>query len=106
MAFASAFRRILNGSATLSVAHYRFSSTLATPKLFIKGETTEEDLRKEFKPFGNIVEVTVPTDIVSGRSKGMAYVTFSKIEDAEKAKHEMNATMLDGYVIYVEPYKY
>ena len=44
-------------------------------------------------------------DRASGRSKGFGFVTYDSIEDAEKAKAEMNAKFLDGWVIFVDPAK-
>lgn len=47
----------------------------------------------------------VITDRVSGRSKGFAFVTYSTVEEAERAKEGMNAKFLDGWVIFVDPAK-
>lgn len=45
------------------------------------------------------------TDRGSGRSKGFAFVSYSTIEEAEKAREGMNAKFLDGWVIFVDPAK-
>jgi len=47
----------------------------------------------------------VITDRGSGRSKGFAFVSYSTIEEAEKAREGMNAKFLDGWVIFVDPAK-
>jgi len=47
----------------------------------------------------------VITDRASGRSKGFAFVTYTTIEEAEKAREGMNAKFLDGWVIFVDPAK-
>ena len=47
----------------------------------------------------------VVTDRVSGRSKGFGFVRYATIEEAEKARQEMNAKFLDGWVIFVDPAK-
>lgn len=47
----------------------------------------------------------VITDRASGRSKGFGFVTYASIEEAEKAREEMNAKFLDGWVIFVDPAK-
>jgi len=47
----------------------------------------------------------VITDRASGRSKGFAFVTYTSIEEAEKAREGMNAKFLDGWVIFVDPAK-
>ncbi|KAI3474070.1 hypothetical protein Pfo_028858 [Paulownia fortunei] len=112
MAFASAFRRILNGSSTPSLnirsqfASLRLNSTLATlttPKLFVSGlsrTTTDENLYKAFAPFGRLLEAKVIIDRGSGRSKGFGFVTYDTVEEAEKAREGMNAKFLDGWVIF------
>ncbi|XP_027352651.1 organelle RRM domain-containing protein 2, mitochondrial isoform X1 [Abrus precatorius] len=47
----------------------------------------------------------VITDRASGRSKGFGFVTYTTIEEAEKAREGMNAKFLDGWVIFVDPAK-
>ncbi|KAH6762440.1 RNA-binding family protein [Perilla frutescens var. hirtella] len=117
MAFASAFRRILNRSSTPSInirsqfSSIRLSSTLPTltsPKLFISGlsrNTTDENLFKAFAPFGNLREAKIITDRGSGKSRGFGFVSFETVEEAERAREGMNAKFLDGWVIFVDPAK-
>ncbi|PAN50306.1 hypothetical protein PAHAL_9G511600 [Panicum hallii] len=81
---------------------------LTTPKLFVSGLsrlTTDEKLQGAFAPFGRLLEAKVVTDRVSGRSKGFGFVRYATIEEAEKARQEMNAKFLDGWVIFVDPAK-
>ncbi|WVZ56485.1 hypothetical protein U9M48_007005 [Paspalum notatum var. saurae] len=93
---------------------------LTTPKLFVSGSrkslsdaiwpglsrlTTDEKLQGAFAPFGRLLEAKVATDKISGRSKGYGFVRYATIEEAEKARQEMNATFLDGWVIFVDPAK-
>lgn len=47
----------------------------------------------------------VITDRNTGRSKGFGFVTYTTIEEAEKATEGMNAKFLDGWVIFVDPAK-
>ncbi|XP_057778943.1 organelle RRM domain-containing protein 2, mitochondrial-like [Salvia miltiorrhiza] len=117
MAFASAFRRIFNGSSTPSLnirsqfCSIRFSSTLPTltsPKLFISGlsrTTTDDNLYKAFAPFGILREAKIIIDRGSGKSRGFGFVTYDTVEEAEKAREGMNAKFLDGWVIFVDPAK-
>ncbi|KAL2506364.1 RNA-binding (RRM/RBD/RNP motif) family protein [Abeliophyllum distichum] len=95
MAFAAAFRRILSGSSTPSpilhsqsaLVHHNY--TLTTPKLFVSGlstSTTDENLFNAF-----------------GRSKGFGFDTYETVEDTEKTRERMNAKLLDGWVIFVDP---
>ncbi|KAG6595304.1 Organelle RRM domain-containing protein 2, mitochondrial [Cucurbita argyrosperma subsp. argyrosperma] len=114
MAFFSTVRRVLNGSSSSSSVLrsqwtcFRLSSTLTSPKLFISGLsrlTTDEKLQEAFTSFGQLVEAKVITDRATGRSKGFGFVTYSTIEEAEKAREGMNAKFLDGWVIFVDPAK-
>ncbi|KAL5807142.1 hypothetical protein ACOSQ4_029875 [Xanthoceras sorbifolium] len=114
MAFASTFRRVLTGCSSRSsifpsqFASIRLNSTLTSPKLFITGIsrlTTDDKLKEAFSPFGQLVEAKIIIDRMSGRSRGFGFVTYATIEEAEKAKEQMNATYLDGWVIFVDPAK-
>ncbi|KAJ9694657.1 hypothetical protein PVL29_010228 [Vitis rotundifolia] len=111
MAFASSFRRVLTGSSTILQSQFspvRFNSTVTSPKLFVSGLsrlTTDEKLNEAFSPFGQLLEAKVITDRVSGRSKGFGFVTYTTLEEAEKAREGMNAKFLDGWVIFVDPAK-
>ncbi|RVW98809.1 Organelle RRM domain-containing protein 2, mitochondrial [Vitis vinifera] len=67
--------------------------------------TTDEKLKEAFSPFGQLLEAKVITDRVSGRSKGFGFVTYTTLEEAEKAREGMNAKFLDGWVIFVDPAK-
>ncbi|XVE76334.1 hypothetical protein DITRI_Ditri12bG0163700 [Diplodiscus trichospermus] len=110
MALASRFRRVFTGPYALSsqFASIRLNSTLTSPKLFISGlsrETTDELFKEAFNPFGQIVEAKIIRDRATGRSKGFGFVTYTSIEEAEKAREEMNAKFLHGWVIFVDPAK-
>ncbi|XP_022747735.1 organelle RRM domain-containing protein 2, mitochondrial-like [Durio zibethinus] len=110
MAFVSRFRRVFTGPSRLcsQFALIRLNSTLTSPKLFISGlsrETTDEQFKEAFNPFGRIVEAKVIRDRATGRSKGFGFVTYTSIEEAEKAREEMNAKFLQGWVIFVDPAK-
>ncbi|AES81726.1 putative nucleotide-binding alpha-beta plait domain-containing protein [Medicago truncatula] len=112
MAFFFGFHRLLRHSQSpLVSSHFtsiRLNSTLTSPKLFISGLsrlTTDEKLTEAFSPFGQLLEAKVITDRGSGRSKGFAFVSYSTIEEAEKAREGMNAKFLDGWVIFVDPAK-
>ncbi|KAL6142073.1 hypothetical protein ACLB2K_060356 [Fragaria x ananassa] len=102
MAFMSSFRRVLGVSASALPSQFaatRHNTTLTSPKLFISGLsrlTTDEKLKQTFSEFGQIEHAKVITDRQTGRSKGFAFVTYSSIEEAEKAKEGMNGKFLDG----------
>ncbi|KAG6497003.1 organelle RRM domain-containing protein 2, mitochondrial-like [Zingiber officinale] len=81
---------------------------LTTPKLFVSGLsrlTTDDKLREAFSPFGQLLEAKVITDRISRRSKGFGFVKYATIEEAEKARYGMNAKVLDGWAIFVDPGK-
>lgn len=110
MAFSTALRRVLSlaPSSSVQLTPIRLSSTLTSPKLFVSGlsrQTTDEKLKEAFSPFGQLVEAKVITDRESGRSKGFGFITYERIEEAEKAREKMNATYLDGWVIFLDPAK-
>ncbi|XP_062166790.1 organelle RRM domain-containing protein 2, mitochondrial [Alnus glutinosa] len=114
MAFVSSIRRVLGGSSSTSsilqsqYVSIRCNTTLTSPKLFISGLsrlTSDEKLKEAFSPFGQIVDAKVVTDRATGRSKGFGFVTYTSIEEADKAREGMYAKMLDGWVIFVDPAK-
>jgi RNA recognition motif-containing protein len=73
-------------------------------KLFIGNlpyTTTEDSLREMFSQFGEIVELKLITDRMSGRSRGIAFVEYSSDEDANKAIEATNNTEIDGRSIIV-----
>jgi len=77
-------------------------------KLFVGGiswNLTEEELREAFAKVGEVEEVKIITDRVSGRSKGFGFVTMATAEDAVKAIEEMNGVELDGRAITVNEAK-
>ncbi|CAM8966282.1 unnamed protein product [Rhodiola kirilowii] len=70
-----------------------------------QGLPTDDSLKNAFAPHGQLVEAKVIVDREMGRSKGFGFVTYATIEEAEKAREAMNAKMLDGWVIFVDPAK-
>ncbi|XP_069873436.1 RNA-binding motif protein, X chromosome-like isoform X2 [Dipodomys merriami] len=75
-------------------------------KLFVGGlsaDTTEKDLEGIFCEFGHLAEVILLKHRQTKRSRGFAFITFEKPEDAQWAAKEMNGKCLDGKEIKVEP---
>jgi len=64
--------------------------------------TTERELEKEFGRFGTISKITVVLDGKTGRSRGFAFVTYEKVEDASAARDAMADTEMDGKKIRVD----
>ena len=56
----------------------------------------EDDIRKVFEPFGEVGEVNIIIDRMSGRSKGFGFVEMSDDDEAQKAISELNDTDLGG----------
>jgi len=59
----------------------------------------DEELRKEFAPYGTITSAKVMTE--EGRSKGFGFVCFSSPEEATKAVTEMNGRIVGKKPLYV-----
>ena len=53
-------------------------------------DTTEDELRKDFSTFGEVVSVSVVTDRYSGRSKGFAFVEMTNKAEADAAIAGLN----------------
>ena len=48
-------------------------------------EVTEEELRQEFKTFGEVASVKMVTDKYSGRPKGFAFVEMASVSEGQAA---------------------
>lgn len=48
-------------------------------------EVTEEELRQEFMPFGEVKSVNIITDKNSGRSRGFAFIEMKSQSEGETA---------------------
>ena len=53
-------------------------------------DTTEDELKKDFSTFGEVVSVSVVTDRYSGRSKGFAFVEMTNKAEADAAIAGLN----------------
>ncbi|XP_068642994.1 uncharacterized protein [Aristolochia californica] len=83
----------------MSHQHYRsqFGDTTFT-KVFVGGlawETANEEMRRYFEQFGEILEAVIITDKNTGRSKGYGFVTFRDPESARRACMDPNP-VIDG----------
>jgi RNA recognition motif-containing protein len=68
-------------------------------------KTTDADLRAAFSQFGNVTDVYVASDRMTGRPRGFAFVTFSTAEESKVAAEKMNGTELDGRALTVNEAK-
>ena len=60
-----------------------------------------DSVREAFSQFGEITDVHVVSDRVTGQSRGFGFVTLGTAEAAQKAIREMNGALLDGRALKV-----
>ncbi|WCJ41205.1 glycine-rich RNA-binding protein 2 [Euphorbia peplus] len=80
----------------------RFSSS--SSQLFVGGlscDTNETVLKDAFQQHGEITEVRIICDRVSGESKGYGFVKFDSEATASTALNQMNGQVVDGRTIRV-----
>lgn len=81
------------------------SSQQANPnKLFIGNlsyNVTEDELRNVFSQYGEITDLKLITDRMSGRSKGIAFVTYASEQSAQDAITAMHDQPIDGRNVIV-----
>jgi RNA recognition motif-containing protein len=64
-------------------------------------KTSEDELRSAFGQFGNVTDVYVAMDKMTGRPRGFAFVTFSSPEEAKLAAEKLNGVDLGGRALTV-----
>ena len=64
-------------------------------------DTTEDVISAEFGTFGKVESVTIPTDKLSGRPKGFAFVEMASKEEGEAAITGLNGQSLNNRTIVV-----
>lgn len=65
-------------------------------------QTSEDDLRTAFLPFGQVETVSIIRDRESGKSWGYGFVSMSTEQAAAAAIAGLNGTELDGRALKVE----
>lgn len=73
-------------------------------KLFVGNleyTVTADELRQHFGAAGTVVDATVITDKMSGRSRGFGFVEMSSEDEAKKAVETLNQSDLKGRKINV-----
>lgn len=68
-------------------------------------KTTDAELRQAFSQFGNVTDVYVASDRITGRPRGFAFITFSTDAEAKLAIEKMDGTDLDGRALTVNAAK-
>ncbi|KAK2909961.1 serine/arginine-rich splicing factor 10 isoform X1 [Channa argus] len=73
--------------------------------LFVRNiaeESRPEDLRREFGRYGPIVDVYIPLDFYTRRTRGFAYIQFEDVRDAEDALHNLDHKWVCGRQIEIQ----
>lgn len=86
-------------------SHQKFpESKNSAESIYVGGidwNTTRESLFEAFEGFGDIDDIKIVTDKITGLSKGFCFIRFLDQMSAENAINRMNGTTLDGKVIRV-----
>ena len=64
-------------------------------------ETTENDLQDLFEQHGQVTEVTLINDKMTGRSRGFAFVTMADATAATAAMNALNGKEMQGRALTV-----
>mgnify|MGYP001028709780 FL=1 len=78
----------------------------STGRLFVRNlaySTTEEDLLRIFRQYGQIGEVHIVVDKETKQSKGMAFLRYLAPQDATKALLALDHTTIHGRLIHIMP---
>lgn len=73
-------------------------------KLFVGNlpwSATEDQLRELFAQYGEIVDIHLVTDRMSGRSRGIAFVEYATAEEAQAAIDAVNGMDMEGRALLV-----
>jgi len=80
---------------------FRAQNGATCPKIFVGGlswETPQEEIKQHFAAWGNVMDVMVPKDRETGRSRGFCFVTFDSVQAADQslgAEHELGGRRLN-----------
>ena len=89
-------------SQVLFSTHYSFTGGLMPKKLFVGNlpfSSSEESVRALFSQYGEVISVKIPTDQMTGRPRGFAFV---EMENADTAIAELNNYSFEGRNIKVD----
>lgn len=64
-------------------------------------QTTQEDLRDVFSPYGTVEAVNIITDRDTGQARGFAFVEMANRSEAENAIAALNGADLNGRAMNV-----
>jgi cold-inducible RNA-binding protein len=63
--------------------------------------TSEDELRQLFQPYGQVDRVSIMTDRDTGRSRGFGFVEMASDEEGEKAIAGLNGSQVGGRTLNV-----
>jgi multiple RNA-binding domain-containing protein 1 len=94
-----------SAAAAAAAARDRLQEDAAdSGRLFVRNlpfSATEEDLKALFTPHGEVVEVHVPVDKLTGAKKGFAFVLFALPSAALVAQTALDNTIFQGRLLHV-----
>lgn len=64
-------------------------------------DMTEDEVKAEFSAYGAVESVAIPSDRISGRPRGFAFVEMASKDEAEAAIEGLNGKMLKERTIVV-----
>lgn len=68
-------------------------------------QTTEDEIRETFEPYGQVSRVAIMTDKQSGLPRGSGLVEMKQAEEGELAIAELHGTLLGDQVLKVREAK-
>ncbi len=68
----------------------------------LAADTTEDEVREAFAPFGDVASVKIIRDGATGESRGFGFVEMPNEDQAKTAINDMNGKELKGSPIHVE----
>lgn len=77
-----------------------------TGRLFIRNilyESTEQEFRDLFEPYGSLEEVHIAIDTRTGKSKGFVYIQFKNSDDAYRAYKSLDKQIFQGRLLHILP---
>ncbi|GBG29776.1 Eukaryotic translation initiation factor 3 subunit G [Hondaea fermentalgiana] len=90
------------GDAAASMSRFEEEDQTTLRVTNISEDTTEDDLRDLFQPFGRIQRVYLARDRETQISRGFAYISFHYRDDAQRAMDKLNGFGYDHLILKVE----
>lgn len=88
------------GAAGATAGNEDDASTIRVTNL--SEDTTEDDIRALFRPFGEIGRIFLAKDKINGKSKGFAFINFKYRDNAQSAMNALNGKGFDYLILNIE----